>query len=94
MDSWTLKKGYPVIHVDRITSPKLNTNLQLTQSWFLLNPFSKSLLNLSLYDNHKWYVPFTYTTKSSLNFEFERKPFWLKPNESECNIYCWIYILY
>jgi hypothetical protein len=84
MDSWTLKKGYPVVQVDRISSSNLSdSNLKVKQSWFLLNQCSKSQ-NASFYENYKWFVPFTYTTKSSLNFDFERKPFWLKPNESEC----------
>ncbi len=87
MDSWTLKKGYPVVQVDRFISTNLESNLKITQSWFLLNPLGKFFVNKSLYDKYKWYVPFTYTTSSSLNFDFERKPFWLKPNDSECNFF-------
>lgn len=81
MDTWTLQKGYPIVHVNR-TSNALN----VTQKWFLLDPLNdiQNSLNQSEYNSYKWYVPFTYTTKSALNFQFETRPTWLKPNQKEC----------
>ncbi len=35
------------------------------------------------YDTYKWYVPFTYTTKTELNFSFETKPVWLTPSQDK-----------
>ena len=35
MDTWTLKKGYPVVMIDRDYE---NNKAKLTQKWFLLNP--------------------------------------------------------
>ena len=93
MDSWTLKKGYPVVFVKRIfdvnesnETSTTTSELVVTQRWFLLNPSSKAYNQKSVYTNYKWYVPFTYTTKSELNFEFESKPYWLMPNDTETNI--------
>ena len=88
MDSWTLKKGYPVITIKRLdfenSSTATSTLLVIKQNWFLLNPLSKILKQTNLYNNYKWYVPFTFTRKSELNFAFESKPYWLMPNQTEC----------
>jgi hypothetical protein len=66
-----------------------DTKLVIKQKWFLLNPLSKLLLksSSSIYETYKWYVPFTFTTKSKLNFDFETKPYWLKPNEFQCKLF-------
>ncbi len=90
MDSWTLKKGYPVIQVDRQMSTStpnsnlFNTELVIKQKWFLLNPLSKSFSDPSTYNSYKWFVPITFTTKSNASFDFERRPNWLKPSDKEC----------
>ena len=81
MDSWTLKKGYPVVSIER----KINQNnstltLNVKQDYFLLNSMSK-LKSSSLFSQIKWFVPFTFTTKSDANFDFESRPHWLKPDE-------------
>ena len=79
MDSWTLKKGYPVVHMSRDYD---KNKLVLTQKWFLLNPLNKvSEQEFKLY---KWYVPATLTNELDPKFEFESKINWLKPNDSEC----------
>jgi aminopeptidase N len=81
MDTWTLQKGYPVVIINRVDGNKI----QIKQQWFLLNPLNKMQQgkNRTVYASYRWYVPFTYTTKSELNFHFETKPVWLKPNDSE-----------
>lgn len=81
MDTWTLQKGYPVVQIDRLAGNRI----QIKQQWFLLNPLNKlqSSQNKSEYESYRWYVPFTYTTSNELNFQFEAKPVWLKPNQTE-----------
>ena len=93
MDSWTLKKGYPVVHVERVfpssnsstATANSSARLVVKQRWFLLNPDSKMLNKQSsaIYDNYKWFVPFTFTTKAERHFDFETKAFWLKPSDSQ-----------
>ena len=73
-----LIKGYPVINVKNLG----NGSYALSQKWFLLNPLSK-LLNTPQYKSYKWFVPFTFTTKHSLKFEFESRPIWLIPSEEK-----------
>ena len=82
MNTWTLQKGYPVVHVKRVSSTQLN----VSQKYFLLNPLNtlENNKNKTEYDSYKWYVPFTFTRKSELNFSFESKPYWLIPNQTEC----------
>ena len=58
--------------------------MQVTQSWFLLNPNNKAQNNLTEYNKIKWYVPFTHTTKEEVDFDFYKKPNWLKPTDNEC----------
>ncbi len=36
-----------------------------------------------MFKAYKWYIPFTYTTKTLNNFKFESKPIWLTPNQNE-----------
>lgn len=80
MDTWTLKKGYPVVTIEKL---KNNTSgIKLKQNWFLLNPQSK-LLNTKIYEDTKWFIPFTYTLKSNAKFDFESKPHWLSLNDSK-----------
>lgn len=82
MDTWTLKKGYPVVSVVRNSPNKITAN----QEWFLLNPASKVKTNKTEYNKYKWYVPFTYTTKTESNFNFESRPVWLKPSDNSSKI--------
>lgn len=83
MDTWTLRKGYPVVSVERNYA---NNEIVLTQKWFLLNPENR-VQNTSEYEEYRWYIPFTYTTNKELNFNFENKPIWLKPEEKSGIIY-------
>jgi aminopeptidase N len=77
MDTWTLKKGYPVVTLER---DYVNNKVKLTQKWFLLNPERQSIEG-----TEKWYIPFTHTTqRGSMNdFIFEATPYWLKPDDNE-----------
>ena len=76
MDSWTKKKGYPVVQINRFRN-----NLTLTQSWFLLNPTSETMN-----EDYKWYIPFTFTTKLQSQFEFESNVTWLTPEKSSSKL--------
>lgn len=83
METWTLKKGYPVVNVHRMVNHNIMT-LNISQKWFLLNPFSKNI-GSKKYNQTKWYVPFTLTTKSDPKFDFESRPYWLD-NQSQYKI--------
>ena len=78
MDTWTLQNGYPVVHVERNYQAR---SIKLTQRWFLLNPLNK--VSQATFENKKWYVPFTYTTSNTKEFDFEQRPEWLKPDDYE-----------
>ena len=80
MDTWTLQMGYPVVQVDR-----RGDKLVLNQRWFLLNPLSKMLQpqNANEYNKHKWYVPFTFTTKAKPSFQLESEINWIKPDDKD-----------
>ena len=66
MENWTLKKGYPLVNVVRlVTLPPIHTlNIKVTQNMFTLNSFGEK-------QTHEWFVPFTYTTKMNLSFDFK-----------------------
>ena len=78
MDTWTLKKGYPVLQINRN-----GTQLKLTQKWFLLNPLNNAQNNLTEFNQYKWYIPFTFTTRKLRDFDFESKPTWFKKNDAQ-----------
>lgn len=79
MDTWTLQKGYPVVHVTRtINTHGKSMTLKLKQTEFRLDK-SKNELDPS----YQWYIPFTFTIRSMPDFEFEQMPFWLRPNATE-----------
>ena len=81
MFSWTLKKGYPVLQINRESD-----KLIMTQSYFLLNPLNKiKKENLTEYNQYRWYIPVTFTTQDELDFDFEKKPIWFKAEDDECN---------
>ena len=77
MDTWTLQKGYPVVSVIRNYS---TNSVSLSQKWFLLNPLNK--VPAATYNAAKWYVPFAYTTSVENNFDFEKRPVWIKPQDT------------
>lgn len=81
MDTWTLQKGYPVVNLN-IDYDNNTIILNMKQNWFLLNSFS-SKQNMN---DYKWYVPFTFTNSKELNFDFETKPIWLKPNDTSIQL--------
>ncbi|XP_063609327.1 LOW QUALITY PROTEIN: aminopeptidase N-like [Penaeus indicus] len=76
MDTWTLQKGYPVIHVKR---SKDGTSALLTQERFRVERSTNS----SNITDYKWWVPLTYTTQSEANFNQTQAKLWMK--ESECH---------
>ena len=78
MDTWTLQKGYPVVHVQRDYTQGI---FKVSQKWFLLNPLNKVPQNA--FDINKWYVPFTYTTSEEKDFDFEQRPVWMRPEDYE-----------
>ena len=80
MDTWTLKKGYPVVNIYRNYSSK---SMSLSQKWFLLNPLNK--IGKEELSKYKWYIPITYTSDRELNFELENAVTWFKPEDKECN---------
>ena len=86
MDTWTKKKGYPVVTVGR----KRN-NVKITQSWFLLNPNNSLANNVTAYNEFRWYIPFTFTTKDVRDFKFESNTTWLSPDVKEGIILCQMY---
>ncbi|CAF0815629.1 unnamed protein product [Brachionus calyciflorus] len=82
MDTWTLRKGYPVVTVIRDYT---NNKMSLKQNWFLLNP-NNSVQYTDEYAKYRWYIPFTFTQKENPNFDFETRPIWLKPEDLETKI--------
>lgn len=78
MDTWTLQKGYPVVTLERLDG----NMVRLTQKWFLLNA-QNTIQDTDEYANHRWYVPFTFTTKSEMNWDFEKRPIWFEPSDRE-----------
>ena len=79
MDTWTLQKGYPVVQIDRTKIDEI----KISQRWFLVNPLNTVQYNLTQYNQYKWFVPFTFTTKNIGDFNFESRPTWLKPSDAE-----------
>jgi aminopeptidase N len=83
MDTWTLKKGYPIVQIKR--NATIN-KLYIQQKWFLLNPLNKIQYDLEEFSKYKWYIPFTHTTKEELDFAFDKTPTWFEPKTVECII--------
>lgn len=80
MDTWTLQKGYPIV-----TATRSGNQVRVKQNWFLLNPLN-SVQKTDLYNRSRWFIPFTYTTKEQLNWSFESKPSWFRPEQQECKL--------
>lgn len=80
MDTWTLQKGFPVVHVSRAANYfSRSITLRFTQNWFRSDkPFNQSETG-----GPQWYIPFTFALRSRPDFKFEQAPFWIKPNASE-----------
>ncbi|XP_037787462.1 aminopeptidase N-like [Penaeus monodon] len=74
MDTWTLQKGYPVIHVKRSLD---GTSAILTQERFLVERSTNSSNSTA----YKWWVPLTYTTQSEANFNQTQAKLWMKDSE-------------
>jgi aminopeptidase N len=93
MDTWTLQKGYPVLTVTRRGANQIS----LAQKWFLLNPLN-SIQSTDEYAKNRWHIPFTYTTKEELNFNFESFTYWFRPDQQECienkYLFSYTYVFY
>lgn len=81
MDTWTLQKGYPVVSVIR---NYMTNSVALSQKWFLLNPLNK--VPAATYNAARWYVPFAYTTSVEKDFDFEKRPVWIRPQDTNVTI--------
>nr|XP_045582294.1 aminopeptidase N-like isoform X1 [Procambarus clarkii] len=79
MDSWTLKMGYPVIHVARSGDGSVAT---LTQERFLLG----NRRNESASDNYRWWVPLTYTGGDNPDFEVTQPVAWMADTEGQVTL--------
>jgi aminopeptidase N len=82
MDTWTLQKGYPVVHVTRTVAGKSMT-LKLKQTRFQLDKKFANNNNNASSSSYQWYIPFTFTIRSRPDFEFEQMPFWMLPNATQ-----------
>ncbi|CAB3360791.1 Hypothetical predicted protein [Cloeon dipterum] len=69
MNTWTLQTGFPVLSVKRNYS---NGSALINQTRFLINPESKT----SRQDC--WWVPITYTTAATKDFESTKPKLWMK----------------
>jgi aminopeptidase N len=78
MDTWTLRKGYPLVKVDRNYD---RNRMTLTQEWFLVNPLNNANKSTD-YADYKWFVPITFTDQNVQSFEFESNTTWMKPTDS------------
>jgi aminopeptidase N len=83
MDTWTLKKGYPIVQIKRNAT---ENKLYIQQKWFLLNPLNKIQYDLEEFSKYKWYIPFTHTTKEELEFAFDKTPTWFDPKTDELEV--------
>lgn len=79
MDTWTLQMGYPVIKVTRSSD---GTSATVTQERFLLvkNPNSTDT------HDYKWWVPLSYTTETSPDFETTKPQRWMMDTEQQLTI--------
>lgn len=75
MDSWTLKPGFPVVHI-KIKGE----NISFTQERFLASHNKKHPVNQT------WWVPITWSTEKENNFNNTLPKYWLKDAESEISI--------
>ncbi|XP_022081849.1 putative aminopeptidase-2 isoform X2 [Acanthaster planci] len=79
MDTWTLQMGFPFIKVERTYNGARQITARVEQQRFLSDPDSDpSTDHPDL--GYKWYVPVTYTTASSPDFDSPRS-MWLKPQD-------------
>ncbi|ROT72062.1 putative aminopeptidase N [Penaeus vannamei] len=79
MDTWTLQKGYPVIHVTRSAD---GTSATVSQERFLLEK------NANSSDTHvyNWWVPLTYTYQSEANFSQTQAMAWMRDSGENLTI--------
>lgn len=90
MNTWTLKKGYPVIEITRNYQEDVAVFKQ-----FKFQIANNQSLSTSL--NYGWWVPINYASKSeNSNFSSTKPIFWLSKDQSnlvvgiECNSSSWL----
>ncbi|XKL66707.1 hypothetical protein PGB90_010127 [Kerria lacca] len=82
MKQWTEKPGYPLITVERRSNGK-HVHVVVTQTQYkveTLNSSKNTTENIT--GGQEWIVPFTYTTKSAVNFNNTKPTVWLYPKNS------------
>ncbi|XP_050699396.1 aminopeptidase N-like isoform X2 [Eriocheir sinensis] len=88
MDTWTLQMGFPVVTVTRLN----DTTAAVTQEYFVLDDDSNSSSSSSSTSSSssaspshekKWWVPLTYTTGDSPDFNDTRVKLWLSGEEGQ-----------
>ncbi|KAK3856586.1 hypothetical protein Pcinc_037100 [Petrolisthes cinctipes] len=80
MNTWTRKAGYPVIKVVKI--PRSNS-ATVYQERFTVNLHKKS------HDlhNHKWWIPLTFTSQGSPDFNNTRVWLWMRDTDSHMRVH-------
>ena len=81
MDTWTLQMGYPVINVYRSFPNNVDT-ITLSQERFLL--FEDEAINDE--PAYKWWVPVTFTTMNSPDFDDTTTSTWMKPEDETTTV--------
>ncbi|XP_038059701.1 putative aminopeptidase-2 [Patiria miniata] len=79
MATWTLQMGFPFITVERSYNGAHEVTARVEQKRFLSDPNSN--MSTDYPDvGYKWYVPLTYTSASSADFDSPRS-MWLQPQD-------------
>ncbi|XP_038078719.1 putative aminopeptidase-2 isoform X2 [Patiria miniata] len=81
MATWTLQMGFPFIKVERSYNGARAVTATVKQKRFLSDPNSNTSTNYPDL-GYKWYVPLTYTSASSADFDSPRS-MWLKPQDED-----------
>lgn len=79
MDTWTLQMGYPVINVIRSSD---GSSATVSQNRFLLVENENSTDP----HNYMWWVPLSYTSQDSPDFESTQVKVWMKDSETEITV--------
>ncbi|CAL4058634.1 unnamed protein product, partial [Meganyctiphanes norvegica] len=88
MDTWTLQEGFPVVTVERSN----DGTAKLTQKHFSLG---NSMNRKNSTNNHKWWIPITFTTEQHVSFKHTQAQTWLSASGNPItvtglpNLYNW-----
>ncbi|XP_021963123.1 aminopeptidase N isoform X2 [Folsomia candida] len=79
MDTWTLQKGFPVVHVERNYDANEPT-ATFTQTKFQL--IKNETLTQGEYSTYKWWIPISYASINfNANFNRTKPSFWIKASD-------------